>query len=303
MTTKPKVGIIGLGDMGGNIADVLLRHGHQLVLYNRTKEKYFQFKENKNIHLATDLKDMVENLKNEPKIVWAMLPAGEVTKGIVSEISAFMRKGDIVIDGSNASYKESIITYKHLQKSGIHYLDLGCGGGPNDVLNGKATLMIGGDYEAYRTAESIFESVSYTGRNIYVGGSGSGHLLKFAHNAEFYAQLAAAAETTVLLKRLAELEPGMNLNFSSAVGALASCPPINGEINETIAEACNHNLQDRLPEKIKVSEIVKQGLLNAANMGVAAPIISKMIEGYESMSDGTKRILAPTKEIITGHPS
>ena len=215
METKSKIAVVGLGDMGTNLALKLHRNKYPLALYNRSPAKHEKFRRAENIYLASHPRDLIRSLTTSEKraIVWMMLPGGEVTNNFVSKIAPYMRKGDIIIDGSNSAFKDSISNYTNLKGNGIHYLDVGCAGGPKDMLDGTLSLMIGGGRVAFERVENIFKSVADNGKYAYLGESGSGHKLKFVHNLIFYGIFPIYAESTDLLYNMTKEQAPNSFNF------------------------------------------------------------------------------------------
>ncbi len=185
------IGLVGLGKMGGNIALRLLSRGYKLSVYTSKRDKIKRF--GKLGTFATD--SMQAFLKNlaRPRIVWLMLPAGQVTEDCIAKLSAMLSKGDIVIDGSNSRYTNAIKDYDLLKKKGIYYLDAGCSGGPSGALNGMC-IMTGGDKAVYKRLETLFEDLSVKDGCLYVGPAGSGHFVKMVHNAIEYGMMQSLAE-------------------------------------------------------------------------------------------------------------
>ena len=142
-----KLGMYGLGRMGGNMAIRLARHGHEVVLLNRTRsvsEKIHA--EAPKSEIADNLEDMLAKLPS-PKIVWIMLPAGDITEQAIETLGKLLSKGDIVIDGVNTHYKDDVRRAAILREKGIHYMDVGTSGGVWGLERGYC-LMYGGSKEA-----------------------------------------------------------------------------------------------------------------------------------------------------------
>lgn len=207
-----KLGMYGLGRMGGNMAIRLARHGHEVVLLNRTRSKSEEVhKEAPNSVIVDDLKSLVEQLPS-PKIVWVMLPCGEVTEKAIEELGNILNKGDIVIDGGNTFYKDDIRRAKLLKTKGIHYVDVGTSGGVWGLERGYC-MMYGGDKAAADHIDPILESLApgvgdippTKGRGkdlnpraekgyLHCGPAGSGHFVKMVHNGIEYGMMQAYAE-------------------------------------------------------------------------------------------------------------
>ncbi len=298
-----EVGIVGLGDMGSNIARLLQSNGYSLVLYNRTKEKYSAFMRDDAVYCASDIDDFVKRLgiSGNGIRIWFMLPPGTVTNQFISEISAILPKNSIIIDGSNSFYGDSIANYKMLADKGIHYLDVGCAGGPDDI-SGGTSLMIGGDMDAFNDSEDIFKALTTKGGTYgYLGRSGSGHMVKLVHNEIFYATFPAYAEAIELMLGMNQ-HGSKDLKINEALRLLSESRPINGGIMKAITEALEKgSIPDGVAPEMKVSALVESGAEHASDFGVEFSITRKILEMYSSMSDNSRRIYSKAKHILTGH--
>lgn len=154
-----QIGIVGLGRMGGNIAVRLTRHGHDVVLFDRTPEvvtKTFDRAEKGRAIAATSVSDLVSKISAERKIVWVMLPAGEVTEACVQELRGLLGKDDIVIDGGNSYYKDDVRRAHELMDKGIHYIDVGTSGGVWGLDRGYC-MMYGGTKDSADHVDPILK--------------------------------------------------------------------------------------------------------------------------------------------------
>ena len=210
-----KIGVIGLGRMGANIARRLIRGGHEVVVHNRSPEPVQELAREGAI-ASTDFRDMRSRL-GEKAIYWVMLPAGALTEETIDEIAGIARPGDILIDGGNSYYKDDIRRAKALREKRLEYVDIGVSGGVWGLQRGYC-MMIGGDAEVVRALEPIFETlapgygdiVRTTGRDapddraekgyIHAGSAGAGHFVKMVHNGIEYGLMQAYAEGFDILK-------------------------------------------------------------------------------------------------------
>ncbi|CUW46187.1 decarboxylating 6-phosphogluconate dehydrogenase [Novacetimonas hansenii] len=217
-----QIGIVGLGKMGGNISVRLTRHDHDVVLFDRDPDvvsKVGARAEAGRTKPATGLKDMVGKLTAERRIIWLMLPAGEVTEAAVTELSGLLGKGDILIDGGNSFYKDDIRRAAELAKKGIHYVDVGTSGGVWGLERGYC-MMYGGTKDATDHIDPILRAlapglgdvVRTPGRDkpgmdpraelgyLHCGPAGSGHFVKMVHNGIEYGIMQAFAEGFDVMK-------------------------------------------------------------------------------------------------------
>lgn len=211
-----QIGIVGLGRMGGNIAVRLTRHGHDVVVYDRDAaavEKTVARAETERATGASSLADVVAKLSGPRKIVWSMLPAGDITEETVMSLAGLMGRGDIVIDGGNTYYKDDIRRARVLAEKGIDYLDIGTSGGVWGLERGYC-MMYGGTKEAADHIDPILAALAPGMGDIprtpnrerdgldpraeqgylYCGPAGSGHFVKMVHNGIEYGMMQAFAE-------------------------------------------------------------------------------------------------------------
>ena len=230
-----KVGMIGLGRMGGNMARRLMLGGHQVVAYDRDPAAVADVVKDGAVG-ASSLDDMAAKLDN-PAIWWVMLPAGAITEGVIAEIGAIAKKGDIIVDGGNSFFKDDVRRARELADKGLCYLDVGVSGGVWGLERGYC-LMIGGALDAValldplfltlapgmgtipRTANQRVKEGKWRAENGYVhtGPAGSGHFTKMIHNGIEYGMMQAYAEGFDILRQrnLATLPDGerFDLNLS-----------------------------------------------------------------------------------------
>jgi 6-phosphogluconate dehydrogenase len=217
-----QLGMIGLGRMGGNMAQRLMRDGHQVVAYDRDAHAVQTLGE-KGAEATSALEELVQKLA-KPRAVWVMLPAGAITEGTVTRLSGLLESGDTVIDGGNTFYKDDIRRAANLRSAGITYVDVGTSGGVWGLDRGYC-MMIGGDKAAVDRLDPIFKTLApgagdiprtpgRDGRDarveqgyLHCGPAGSGHFVKMVHNGIEYGIMQAYAEGFDILhsKRSTEL--------------------------------------------------------------------------------------------------
>ena len=193
-----KLGMIGLGRMGGNMAERLIIGGHQIVAYDSDDLAVAALTE-KGASAAQSLSDVVSQL-NPPRTVWVMVPAGDITENTLTDFIEILDPGDTLIDGGNSNYKQSIQRAENARQYGIDFLDSGTSGGVWGLSNGYC-LTIGGNRQAYDRNRPIFQTLAPDDSkgNLYVGPSGSGHYVKMIHNGIEYGLMQAYAEGFELL--------------------------------------------------------------------------------------------------------
>jgi 6-phosphogluconate dehydrogenase len=188
-----QIGIVGLGKMGGSMSHRLLEFGHDVVAYDRNDDKVEDIASKGGTGVRS-LEELVGKL-TEPRVVWIMIPAGDPTEAILRELEAILEQGDIVIDGGNSNYKDTIRRAKWLREAGIAYVDVGTSGGVWG-LQGGYSMMIGGDAEIVEYLKPAFEALAPAPDKGwgYVGTNGAGHFVKMVHNGIEYGMMQAYAE-------------------------------------------------------------------------------------------------------------
>jgi len=186
-----RLGFVGLGKMGMNMVQRLLRDGHEVVGYARTPESVRKAEE-KGAEGASSLEDMIGKLDRH-RVIWVMVPAGKPTEETIEKLSGLLEEGDIIIDGGNSNYRDSMRRAAELGNKGIQFLDAGTSGGLWGLTEGYC-LMVGGPEDVFRSVEPVFESLAPDEGYMLVGPNGAGHFVKMVHNGIEYAMLQGYAE-------------------------------------------------------------------------------------------------------------
>jgi 6-phosphogluconate dehydrogenase len=186
-----QLAMIGLGRMGGNMSERLMRDGHEMVVFDRSAEAIAKY-EGLGAKGATSAADAVGKLKT-PRVVWIMVPAGKPVDDTIATLLTGMQKGDAIIDGGNSNFHDTIRRGAELAAKGIDLVDSGTSGGIWGLKNGYC-LMIGGSDKAFRLCEPIFKSLAPPDGYAHVGPTGAGHYVKMIHNGIEYGALQAYAE-------------------------------------------------------------------------------------------------------------
>lgn len=194
-----ELGIIGLGRMGGNMVQRLLSGGHRIVVYDQNQEA-IQSSEEKGAVAASSLADLAAKL-SQPRAVWVMVPAGDPIEETVARLSQVLTVGDIIIDGGNSNFKNTMRRAQVLATSGIHLIDVGTSGGIWGLKEGYS-MMVGGEKEIVDRLTPIFQTLAPAPDKGWghVGPSGSGHFTKMIHNGIEYGMMQAFAEGFEILK-------------------------------------------------------------------------------------------------------
>lgn len=193
-----KLGLIGLGKMGYNLALNMIDHGHEIVAYDVSPNARQRFAEQGG-QVAECLKDLVQHLEPH-RTFWVMVPSGKIIDDLLGELIPHLSPGDIVIEGGNSHYKDSLRRAAWLRGLGLHFFDVGTSGGMEGARHG-ACYMIGGDPGVFPQIEQLFQDTAVPGGYLYTGRSGSGHFAKMVHNGIEYGMMAAIGEGFEVLEK------------------------------------------------------------------------------------------------------
>ncbi|WP_026573299.1 NADP-dependent phosphogluconate dehydrogenase [Bacillus sp. UNC438CL73TsuS30] len=209
---KNQIGVIGLAVMGKNLALNIESRGYSVSVYNRSSEKTEEFlkseAEGKNFVGTYEIKEFVESLESPRKII-LMVKAGAPTDAIINSLKPFLEKGDILIDGGNTFFQDTIKRNKELAEIGVHFIGTGVSGGEEGALKGPS-IMPGGQKAAYELVKEIFEAISAKVNGdpccTYIGPDGAGHYVKMVHNGIEYGDMQLISEAYFILKHVLGLQ-------------------------------------------------------------------------------------------------
>jgi 6-phosphogluconate dehydrogenase len=193
-----QLGLIGLGKMGANMAKRLLAAGHAVVGFDLSKDSVAALEAAGGVG-SSSLADLVTKL-TAPRAVWVMVPHGKPTDDAIAELLPRLGKGDVLVDGGNSRYLDSMAAARRCRERGVEFLDAGVSGGIWGLENGYC-IMVGGSDTAYARLEPVFTALAPNGAAAHVGPSGAGHFVKMIHNAIEYAMLEALGEGFECLHR------------------------------------------------------------------------------------------------------
>jgi 6-phosphogluconate dehydrogenase len=192
------IAIIGLGRMGGNMVQRLLNGGHRVVAHNRSHGPIDEAVAAGAVG-AYSLEEIVQQLPS-PRVIWMMVPAGPPVDQHIEALLPLMSEGDVLIDGGNSRYTDTVQRAERVTSKGIHYMDAGTSGGIWGLQVGYC-LMVGGSDEAFRIVEPAFKTLAPEGGYLHVGPSGAGHYVKMIHNGIEYGMMQAYAEGFEILEK------------------------------------------------------------------------------------------------------
>ncbi len=192
-----EMGIVGLGRMGANIARRLIRHGHRVVAFNRTLAKTLELA-GEGAEPALSLAELAEKL-SRPRHVWLMVPSGNPVDEMIEDLLPHLEQGDVVIDGGNSNFRDSVRRAAYLAAKGIDFMDIGTSGGIWGLQKGYC-LMVGGPRHVFDRLEPLLRDLATEDGYAYVGTHGAGHFVKMVHNGIEYGMLQAYGEGFEILK-------------------------------------------------------------------------------------------------------
>jgi 6-phosphogluconate dehydrogenase len=295
-----ELGMIGLGRMGANMTERLLRAGHRMVVYDVNPNAVQQ-----SVTLgaigARSLEELVKELQ-PPRAVWLMVPAGEVVENTLSSVSSVLEKNDVVIDGGNSNYKDSLRRATALETKGLHFIDAGTSGGIWGLREGYC-LMVGGSKEAVDRLRPIFESLAPAADHgwAHVGPVGSGHFAKMVHNGIEYGLMQAYAEGFALLHKKTDF----NFDLAQIAEVWRHGSVVRSWLLDLTAEALAEDSDlEHIRPYVADSGEGRWTVMEAIDQSVSAPVITlALMERFRSRDEEAfaDRLLAVMRNKFGGH--
>ena len=293
-----KLGMIGLGKMGGNMTERLMKGGHEVVVFDRSPETIARY-----VALgsqgANDAADMVAKL-SAPRIVWIMVPAGKPVDDTIAALLPGMSKGDVIIDGGNSNFHDTMRRAAALQQEGIELIDSGTSGGIWGLANGYC-LMIGASNEAFSLCEPIFKTLAPPDGYAHMGPAGSGHYVKMIHNGVEYGMLQAYAEGYEILHASKDFD--LDLKKIASVWNRGSV--VRSWINELAEAAFEKDSDfDALKGFVADSGEGRWTVQEAIDLDVPAPVITlSLLMRLRSRQDDSfsAKVIAALRNEFGGH--
>ncbi len=283
-----RLGMVGLGRMGGNMAERLRAHGHEVVGYDVFSD-------------ATDvgtLEDLVAAIP-APRVVWVMVPAGDPTEDTVASLSTLLAAGDVVIEGGNSNWRDSVRRADTLAAAGIGFIDAGTSGGVWGRTEGYC-LMVGGAAEHVAFAQPVFDALAPEGGFVHTGAAGTGHFTKMVHNGIEYGLMQAYAEGYELLAR-----SGLDIDAQGALSAWRQGSVVRSWLLDLFVRALEHRPGlDGLAPVAQDSGEGRWTVQEAIERGVATPVISAALYARFVSQDNegvAMKAIAALREQFGGH--
>ncbi len=283
--------------MGYNLALNLHDHHHEVFCYNRSPEKTKQI-EQEGLVGTYSLSELVDSLP-KPRIIWMMIPAGKAVDDMIDQLIPLLAENDILIDGGNSNYKDTLRRYAYLLDKHIHYVDVGTSGGISGARNG-ACMMIGAEDETFSVIEPFIKDACVDKGYYHTGKNGSGHYVKMIHNGIEYGMLQAIAEGFEIFEH-----SQFDLDYQQIARVFNHGSVIRGWLMELMESAFE---KDPKLETIK-GQINSSGeglwtVQEALDLRVPAPVItSSLFVRYRSYQDDTfsGKVIAALRNEFGGH--
>ena len=296
-----RLGMIGLGKMGGNMARRLRGADIEVAGFNRDAKATEALAQKCGLLPAESTKALVAML-DAPRLVWLMLPAGDVTEDYVQQLSELLQPGDILIDGANSYYKDSMRRGQLLADAGILFVDAGVSGGVWGLENGYA-LMVGGTQEAFAKVQPIIEALApETDRGwIHTGPVGSGHFVKMIHNGIEYGMMQAYAEGFALMKG----RDDFGLDLAGIAESWRYGSVVRSWLLDLSADVLANDQQlDGVQPFVADSGEGRWTALEAIEQGVPTPVMSLALMARfasQGQQDYSSKLLAMMRNQFGGH--
>ncbi|OLZ09912.1 phosphogluconate dehydrogenase (NAD(+)-dependent, decarboxylating) [Sulfobacillus thermosulfidooxidans] len=294
-----KIGMIGLGRMGGNMVKRLVLGGHEVVAYDRNPEVVKELQEENDIQGASSIPELV-NLLEPQRVVWMMVPAGDPTEQTLETLLSLLSPGDIIIDGGNSNFRDSMRRAKLCRAQQIEFIDAGTSGGIWGLANGYC-LMVGGEDDAVHYCEPVFKTLAPEDGYLHTGPVGSGHFVKMVHNGIEYGLLQAYGEGFEILK-----ESQFPLDLPAIAALWNHGSVVRSWLLELLEQAYAQNPDlKNIRGYIEDSGEGRWTVEEAINENVPAPVITASLyarfASRQEESYGAK-VIAALRNAFGGHP-
>lgn len=284
--------------MGFNLAQNLKRNGHEVIGNDVNHALVDEFIKQDGIKGAFTHKELLEKLTGR-RVIWLMVPAGTITQTVINQLTPLLKADDIIIDGGNSNFKDSLLRYQALKEKQIGFLDCGTSGGIEGALNGACT-MIGGEDEVFAYCEQIFKDISVENGYLHTGAPGSGHFVKMVHNGIEYGMMQSIAEGFEVLSK-----SKFELDYEKVARVWDNGSVIRSWLMELTERAFSKDASlDEIKGKMFSSGEGKWTLETALELGVPTPVIAlSLMMRYRSLEDDTfsGKVVAALRNEFGGH--
>jgi 6-phosphogluconate dehydrogenase len=292
-----QIGLIGLGKMGWNLALNCAGKGHEVVTYDIDEVMRTQAKA-EGFNVAGSLPELASMLR-PPRVVWLMVPSGSPVDSVVAQLKPVLQAGDIIIEGGNSHYKDSVLRATALAETGVHLLDCGTSGGTNGALHGICA-MVGGNKTAFEHCEPLFKSISVPNGYLYCGESGSGHFAKMVHNGIEYGMMQSIAEGFEVLQN-----SGYSFSYADIASLWSHGSVIRGWLMELVQQVFSRDpALDSIKGIMRSSGEGKWMVETALEKNISTPVIAlSLLMRYRSLQEDTfsGKLVAALRNEFGGH--
>lgn len=295
-----QLGMVGLGKMGANMTTRLLQGGHEIVVTDLNADAIKQAESGGAIG-AGDLETLVSKL-NAPRAIWVMVPSGAPTESTVMTLSDLVDQGDIIIDGGNSNYKDTMRLGEALKAKGVHYVDVGTSGGVWGLKEGYS-MMIGGDEAVVASLSPIFETLAPSKETGWgrVGPGGSGHFVKMIHNGIEYGMMQAFAEGFAIMRKKEEF----NLDLAEVARTWLHGSVVRSWLLDLIYDALAQDQElEEIAAYVPDSGEGRWTVFESIDLNVSAPVITTALqERIRSRDENsyTDKLLSVMRNQFGGH--
>lgn len=292
-----KIGLVGLGKMGFQLALNMKDHGIDVVAFDVSQDAVKSIQK-EGITGATSYADLVNALPT-PRVIWLMVPSGKIVDAVIETFLPLLTPGDILMDGGNSLYLDSVRRFHYLQTKGIHFVDIGTSGGTEGARHG-ACLMVGGEEDVVKSIEPLFVNVATQDGYGYMGQPGSGHYVKMVHNGIEYGMMQAIGEGFELMN-----QSPYTIDYQKVANVWSHGSIIEGLLMRNVHTAFSGDATlERIEGKVDDSGEGQWMVEEALRTKVALPVITQALYSRYKSRDELKfaeKVVAAMRNVFGGH--
>jgi len=294
-----QIGYIGLGKMGKNMVVRMHEKDVEVIAWNRSLGPREEAS-SQGVKTADTVEELISNL-SIPRIVWMMLPSGEPTDDMINKVLPLLAQGDLLIDGANSNYNDTLRRKEKVLGSGVRFMDIGVSGGPSGARNG-ACLMVGGQKSDYDSLVPLFEKLAAPEAYGYFGPHGAGHFVKMVHNGIEYGMMQSIAEGAAVLKGSTDF----NLDLAEVFRVYNNQSVITSRLVEWAKNAIRTDPElENISSKINHSGEGEWTIDAAKKYGIEVPVIEKSLkirnESTEESNSFRDKMVSALRGQFGGH--